>query len=91
MAEVHHETVFFFGHVQGIGFRYTVLQIAREFDVAGYVSNLADGRVQLEAEGAEQDIGAFVKAVEEKMHGFIRKVERNGGKRPAQFSGFVIR
>jgi acylphosphatase len=91
MAEVHHESVFFSGHVQGVGFRYSVLQIAREYDVAGFVSNLADGRVQLEAEGAKADVEAFTKSVEEKMHGYIRKVERGGGKRPAQFSGFFIR
>ena len=91
MAEVHHETVFFSGHVQGVGFRYTVLDTAREFDIAGYVSNLADGRVQLEAEGTEPEIGRFLTAVEEKMHGYIRKVERSGRKRSAQFSGFLIR
>ena len=91
MAEVHHESVFFSGHVQGVGFRYSVLQIAREFDVAGYVSNLADGRVQLEAEGSQADVDAFVTAVQEKMHGYVRKVERNGGKRPSRFGGFVIK
>jgi acylphosphatase len=68
-----------------------VLQIAREFDVAGFVSNLADGRVQLEVEGAERDLAAFVEAVQEKMHGYIRKLERSAKKRPAQFSGFVIK
>ena len=47
MADVHHESVFFSGHVQGVGFRYAVLQVAKEFEVAGYVRNLADGRVQL--------------------------------------------
>jgi acylphosphatase len=91
MTEVHHESVYFSGHVQGVGFRYTVLQVAREFDVAGYVANLADGRVQLEAEGRQTEIGAFVTAVEERMHGFIRKVERRAGRRAAQFSGFAIR
>lgn len=91
MAEVHHETVFFSGHVQGVGFRYSVLQVAKEFEVTGFVSNLADGRVQLEAEGLERDIGAFVEAVQEKMHGYVRKVERSSRRRPAQFSGFVIK
>jgi acylphosphatase len=90
MPEVHHESVFFSGHVQGVGFRYTILQIAREFAVAGYVSNLADGRVQLEAEGAADEVEAFVKAVEERMHGFIRRAERAGRLRPAQFQGFTI-
>jgi acylphosphatase len=91
MAEVHHETVFFSGHVQGVGFRYSVLQIAREFDVAGYVSNLVDGRVQLEAEGGKSDVDAFISAIAEKMHGYIRKVERRAGNRPPQFRGFVIK
>ncbi len=91
MPDVHHETVFFTGHVQGVGFRYATRQVAKEFEVTGFVCNLADGRVQLEAEGARAEIEAFVAAVEEKMHGYIRKVERSGGKRPAQFTGFVIK
>lgn len=91
MADVHHETVFFSGHVQGVGFRYSVLQVAREFDVAGFVMNLADGRVQLEVEGAPSDIATFVEAVQEKMHGYVRKVERSARTRAAQFSGFVIK
>ena len=91
MADVHHETVYFTGHVQGVGFRYSVLQLAREFEVAGHVSNLADGRVLVEAEGAESEIGAFVAAIEEKLHGYVRKVERSGRKRRAEFSGFAIK
>ena len=90
MPEVHHESVFFSGHVQGVGFRYTVLQVAREFEVAGFVSNLADGRVQVEAEGAAGEVTAFVEAVQERMHGYIRRTERSGRMRPAQFRGFTI-
>ena len=91
MAEVHHETVFFSGHVQGVGFRYAVLHVAREFEVAGFVSNVADGRVQLEAEGQARDVTAFIDAVQEKMHGYIRKLERHARTRPAQFQGFTIK
>jgi acylphosphatase len=91
MAEVHHESVFFSGHVQGVGFRYTVLQVAKEFDVAGFVSNLADGRVHLEAEGAADQVADFVTAVQDRMHGYIRKTERNGRLRPPQFRGFTIK
>jgi acylphosphatase len=91
MPDVHHESVFFTGHVQGVGFRYAVLQVAKEFEVAGFVSNLADGRVQLEAEGTAAEIAAFVDAVQEKMHGYIRKLERSAGRRPPQFAGFTIR
>lgn len=91
MSEVHHETVFFSGRVQGVGFRYTTLQIAKEYEVSGYVKNLADGRVQLEAEGKADEVTAFVSAIEERMHGYVRKTERAGGRRDAQFTGFAIR
>lgn len=91
MALVRHETVYFSGHVQGVGFRYTTMQVAREFEVAGYVKNLLDGRVQLEVEGRPAEVEAFVTAVEERMHGYVRKTERGGQMREAQFSGFAIR
>ncbi len=91
MLEVQLETVFFTGHVQGVGFRYQTLQVAKEFEVAGYVQNLPDGRVQLEAEGPAAEVSAFVAAVEERMHGYIRKTERRAAKRPPQFQGFAIR
>ncbi len=91
MAAVHHETVFFSGRVQGVGFRYTTLQIAREFEVAGFVRNLVDGRVQLEVEGRRSEIEALVAAIEERMHGHVRRVERSGETREPLFSGFAIR
>ena len=91
MTETHHETVYFSGHVQGVGFRYTVLQVAREYEVTGYVKNLADGRVLLEAEGRAADVAAFIDAVYERMHGYVRKVERSSETRIAQFTGFGVR
>ncbi|MBC7367499.1 MAG: acylphosphatase [Undibacterium sp.] len=91
MPDVRHETVFFTGRVQGVGFRYTALQVAKEFEVAGSVANLTDGRVQLDVEGYADEVMAFIAAVEERMHGHVRKVERSGGLRSAQFSGFVIK
>jgi len=53
------------GHVQGVGFRFSVKEIAQGFEVAGWVRNLPDGRVQLEAQGEESEIEAFLKAIEE--------------------------
>ncbi|HLP09409.1 MAG TPA: acylphosphatase [Opitutaceae bacterium] len=91
MSDVQHETVFFTGHVQGVGFRYTTLQVAKEYEVTGFVRNLPDGRVHLEAEGAKNEIEAFLRAVAEAMTGYIRKTERTGERRPPQFQGFTIR
>jgi acylphosphatase len=77
--------------VQGVGFRYAALQAAKEFEVSGFVSNLPDGRVHLEVEGAPDEVAAFILAVEERMHGYVRKVERLVSLRASQFSGFSIR
>lgn len=91
MADVHHETVFFTGHVQGVGFRYQTLQVAKGFEVSGFVRNLPDGRVELEAEGETGEVAEFVAAVQEQLEGYIRKTERHAARRARQFSGFAIR
>jgi acylphosphatase len=91
MPDVHHETAYFTGRVQGVGFRYAALQVAREFEVSGFVANLPDGRVVLEAEGNRADVEAFLVAVHEKMDGYVRKVDRMADVRSPQFSGFSIK
>lgn len=88
---VLHATVYFSGHVQGVGFRYSTLQVAKEFDVAGYVKNLPDGRVLVETEGQPKTVEQFLAAVTERMHGHVRKTERVQQSRPPSFQGFEIR
>src|SRR6218665_1270153 len=77
MSGVYHTTVFFNGRVQGVGFRYQTVQVAKEFDVSGWVMNLPDGRVQLEAEGRAGEVKDFIAALQERMEGYIRKVEQS--------------
>jgi acylphosphatase len=40
------------GRVQGVGFRYFVLHEARALGLTGFARNLADGSVEVYAEGA---------------------------------------
>lgn len=39
------------GDVQGVGYRYTMLMVAREAGAAGWVRNRRDGSVEAEVEG----------------------------------------
>jgi len=91
MAETQHETVHFNGRVQGVGFRYAVLQLAKEFEVTGYVKNLVDGRVLLEMEGDSTEVSLFLDAIEGHMAGYIRLTERASARREAQFKAFEIK
>ena len=43
--------VVFRGRVQGVGFRYTARDMARESGITGWVKNCPDGSVRLLAEG----------------------------------------
>ena len=65
-------TVYFSGHVQGVGFRYTACRIAQQYCVAGYVRNLDDGRVLLVIEGETEQLQAVVDHLTKDMSQFIR-------------------
>ena len=68
--------LFFEGHVQGVGFRHCVRREACGFEVSGWVRNLPDGRVELQACGDREELLAFVQAVREsELKSHIRKEE----------------
>ena len=64
--------IYFSGRVQGVGFRYTTRSIASRFAVTGYVRNLADGRVELNAEGTKAELHAFVAEIRQQLGSHIR-------------------
>ena len=88
---VSHFTVFFEGHVQGVGFRFTTFNLAKGYEVTGFVKNLADGRVQMELEGDHEECMAFIKALSEEMASFIRDKTQTESERAPEFKAFMIR
>jgi acylphosphatase len=44
------------GRVQGVGFRWFVLQAARSSGLEGDVANLSDGRVEVRARGTDEQL-----------------------------------
>lgn len=51
------------GIVQGIGYRWFVRKAAVAAGLAGWVRNLPDGSVELEAEGPEEELEAFIETL----------------------------
>ncbi len=84
--------VLYEGSVQGIGFRYSVRQIAKGFDITGSVRNLRDGRVELLASGEEDEIRAFLETIaQSELRGHIKKHSQTPLPNPPDFRGFEIR
>jgi acylphosphatase len=75
MAAAVTKLVHYSGRVQGVGFRYTTMHVARAFDVVGYVKNLPDGRVEVLAQGDGREVQAFLDALERQMSGYIRDTQ----------------
>ena len=87
MKQLH---VYFSGPVQGVGFRQTASRLAQGFQIAGWVKNLEDGRVELLVEGEEAEVLRFFKLICERMKQYIQNTETNWGTASNQFSQFDI-
>lgn len=82
--------VYFSGHVQGVGFRFTAAQTAKRFAVTGWVRNLYDGRVELKAEGEEKELDAYLHALESEMRGNIETQERSSEPATGEWDSFTV-
>ena len=80
------------GRVQGVGFRWTIRNIAKGFDVIGWVRNLPDGRVELQVGGDESEVFAFLDSVmESELRSHIDNQTRSALAEPVKARGFDIR
>jgi acylphosphatase len=52
------------GRVQGVGYRWFARDAAAGMGVAGWVHNLPDGRVEIEAEGAPEAVESFIRELQ---------------------------
>ena len=52
------------GFVHGVGFRMFIHRTARELNLSGWVRNLPDGTVEIEAQGTEEMITELLRQTE---------------------------
>ncbi|WP_242355892.1 acylphosphatase [Anaeromyxobacter sp. SG64] len=61
MAELVRAHILVSGDVQGVSFRQATVDEARRLGIHGWVRNVADGRVEAEAEGERAKVEALVR------------------------------
>jgi acylphosphatase len=84
--------VFYEGNVQGVGFRWTVRNVAKGFEITGWIRNLSDGRVEMQVNGEEKEVRAFLQAIaESELSSHIRKQTETPHAAPVVARGFEIR
>ena len=89
MKRIH---VFYSGRVQGVGFRITAEETARNLGIVGWVKNLRDGRVELVAEADQATLERFLEEIRSgPMKNFITQVEISWSSATETFDEFEIR
>ena len=80
------------GVVQGVGFRYAAREAASECGVAGWVRNLADGSVEIVAQGSADGVARMTAWAERgPRHASVDRVVVDGEAPEDGLTGFEIR
>lgn len=67
--------IVFSGRVQGVGFRFTALNIANRCGLMGYVRNLPDGDVEMLAQGPAEIIDNCIRDLQDSFVGTISHID----------------
>ena len=79
------------GMVQGVGFRYFVINYAEELQLTGWVRNLWDGRVEVMAEGPRTALETLHKHLQEGPRGAqVTKVDVQWQAATNEFKDFRV-
>jgi acylphosphatase len=82
--------IFYSGKVQGVGFRFTAQELAREFGITGWVKNLADGRVEIVAEAKEEVVQDFLNKINEYFLRYIKDKDIQWSPPTGEFKDFRV-
>ena len=83
--------LYFKGTVQGVGFRFTVEDIANSLAVTGWAKNLRDRRVEVVVEGEEEVLLEFLEKINQHFSRYIKDTEINWQPASGEFKDFQIK
>ena len=83
--------LYFTGTVQGVGFRFTVEDIANSLTVSGWAKNLRDRRVEVVVEGEEEVLLEFLEKINQHFSRYIKDTEINWRPASGEFKDFQIK
>ena len=63
------------GRVQGVGFRFRVLNLAKRYSLVGWVKNLPDRRVELLIQGQTNNLDCFLADLRQEFEGNLKDYE----------------
>jgi len=92
MEKLCRTQILYTGWPQGVGLRFAVPQIAQQFHLDGWVTNRADGKVEIVVEGARSNVDAFILFLDKKYDFWISPKEKEVKKLKAKgdLTGFHI-
>lgn len=80
------------GRVQGVGFRAATQRTAEHLKVTGWVRNLADGRIEIRAEGSVEALESLLSwAKQGPRWSNVRHLDVQRSAATHEFHGFVIK
>ena len=82
--------IIFTGYVQGVGFRFTALRIARRHSLVGYVKNIPDSSVEMLIQGPQNNIQACIRDISETFEGCITQTKTKDIKSTVTYTAFDI-
>ena len=75
MADNAAKIFIFSGRVQGVGFRFTALNVANQYHLTGYVRNIANGSVEMLVQGPAETIDTCVHDILDSFAGYILQTD----------------
>lgn len=91
MSAIIRKHINFYGHVQGVGFRYRAKYAANGIGVTGWVRNEYDGSVEMEIQGTEEQIHQVLKMINQGTYIDIQRMDTKVIETEVHENGFHVR